>query len=71
MRVALLAARLLSNDEIGRRLSLPSGTVVSCLYRIYGRLGVTSRARLAAVLTDRPDRDRDRPDRDRPDRDRV
>ncbi|WP_460570574.1 response regulator transcription factor [Humibacter soli] len=48
--VAQLAARGLSNREIGERLFLSHRTVGSHLYRIFPKLGVTNRAQLAAVL---------------------
>ncbi|SEG92305.1 regulatory protein, luxR family [Actinacidiphila yanglinensis] len=50
LRIAELAARGLSNQEIGERLGLPSRTVGACLYRIFSRLGVTARAQLGEAL---------------------
>ncbi|WP_432042542.1 ATP-binding protein [Streptomyces cadmiisoli] len=50
MQVAELAAQGLSNREIGQRLFISHRTVGAHLYRIYPRLGITSRGRLAAAL---------------------
>jgi DNA-binding NarL/FixJ family response regulator len=48
--IARLAAEGLSNREIAQRLYLSHRTVGSHLYRIFPKLGVTSRAQLGAVL---------------------
>ena len=45
-----MAAAGLSNREIGQRLYLSHRTVESHLYRLYPKLGVTSRAQLSDVL---------------------
>ncbi|WP_250006740.1 LuxR family transcriptional regulator [Actinoplanes sp. M2I2] len=50
-QIAELAARGLSNREIGQRLFLSHRTVSSHLYRIFPKLGVTSRNQLALALT--------------------
>jgi DNA-binding NarL/FixJ family response regulator len=49
-QIAELAARGLSNREIGQRLFLSHRTVGSHLYRVFPKLGVTSRQQLAEVL---------------------
>ncbi|BCY08386.1 helix-turn-helix transcriptional regulator [Actinoplanes sp. L3-i22] len=51
-RIAELAARGLTNKEIAQRLFLSPRTVSSHLYRIFPKLGVTTRAELPAALTD-------------------
>jgi DNA-binding NarL/FixJ family response regulator len=48
--VARLAASGLSNKEIGERLFLSSRTVSAHLYRIFPKLGITSRAALRDAL---------------------
>lgn len=48
--IARLAAEGLSNREIAQRLYLSHRTVGSHLYRIFPKLGVTSRAQLGAAL---------------------
>jgi DNA-binding NarL/FixJ family response regulator len=45
-----MAAEGLSNREIGQRLYLSHRTVESHLYRVFPKLGVTSRAQLSRVL---------------------
>ncbi|MGW7724468.1 ATP-binding protein [Streptomyces canus] len=50
MQIAVLASRGLSNREIGQRLFISHRTVGAHLYRIYPRLGITSRGKLAAAL---------------------
>ncbi len=50
LHIAQLAAEGLSNREIGQRLYLSHRTVSSHLYRIFPKLGVTSRAGLGAVI---------------------
>ena len=48
-QIATLVAEGLSNREIGRRLYLSHRTVASHLYRMFPKLGVSSRAQLARV----------------------
>jgi DNA-binding NarL/FixJ family response regulator len=50
MQIAQLAAQGLSNREIGQRLFLSHRTVGAHLYRMFPKLGVTSRNQLSAVL---------------------
>lgn len=50
LQIAQLAAAGLSNREIGQRLYLSHRTIASHLYRIFPKLGVSSRAQLSAVL---------------------
>ncbi|NRQ33789.1 AAA family ATPase, partial [Nonomuraea sp. NN258] len=52
LEVARLAAAGLSNKEIGERLFLSSRTVSAHLYRIFPKLGITSRAALRDALKD-------------------
>lgn len=52
LRIAELAARGLSNREIGEQLGLAPRTIGAYLYRVFPRLGVTSRAQLAEALRD-------------------
>ncbi|MFD5723328.1 ATP-binding protein [Streptomyces sp. NPDC127036] len=49
-QIAELAAQGLSNREIGQRLFISHRTVGAHLYRIYPRLGITSRGKIAAAL---------------------
>ena len=49
-QIAQLAATGLTNREIGQHLYLSHRTVGSHLYRIFPKLGITSRGQLAAVL---------------------
>lgn len=49
-RVADLAAGGLTNKEIGRRMHLSPRTVGSHLYRVFPKLGITSRAALRDAL---------------------
>ena len=50
LQIARLAAEGLSNREIGQQLYLSHRTVSNHLYRIFPKLGITSRAELAAAL---------------------
>ncbi len=50
LQIAQLAANGLSNRDIGQQLFLSHRTVGFHLYRIFPKLGITSRAQLAAVL---------------------
>jgi DNA-binding CsgD family transcriptional regulator len=50
LQIALLAAQGLSNKEIGQRLYLSHRTIGSHLYRIFPKLGITSRTQLPAVM---------------------
>jgi DNA-binding CsgD family transcriptional regulator len=50
LQIARLAAEGLSNREIGQQLYLSYRTVRNHLYRIFPKLGVTSRTELAAVV---------------------
>jgi DNA-binding NarL/FixJ family response regulator len=51
LQIAQLAADGLSNREIGERLYLSHRTVESHLYRLFPKLGVTSRAQLRDALS--------------------
>ncbi|WP_447035495.1 ATP-binding protein [Streptomyces sp. DSM 118878] len=50
IQIAVMAAQGLSNREIGQRLFISHRTVGAHLYRIYPRLGITGRGKLAAAL---------------------
>ena len=50
LQIAQLAAVGLSNREIGQRLFLSHRTISTHLYRIFPKLGITSRAELGAAL---------------------
>jgi DNA-binding NarL/FixJ family response regulator len=50
LQIAQLAAEGLSNREIGEQLYLSHRTVESHLYRLFPKLGVTSRAQLRGAL---------------------
>jgi DNA-binding CsgD family transcriptional regulator len=50
LQIARLAAAGLSNREIGERLFLSPRTVASHLYRVFPKLGISSRGQLAARL---------------------
>ena len=50
LQIARMAAAGLTNREIGERLYLSHRTVGSHLYRIFPKLGVTSRAQLRDAL---------------------
>jgi len=51
LQIAQLAADGLTNRGIGERLYLSHRTIGSHLYRIFPKLGITSRGQLAAALT--------------------
>ena len=51
LQIAQLAAEGLSNREIGEQLYLSHRTVESHLYRLFPKLGVTSRAQLRDALS--------------------
>jgi DNA-binding CsgD family transcriptional regulator len=55
LQIARLAAQGLTNREIGQQLYLSHRTVRNHLYRIFPKLGITSRAELAAVAGASPD----------------
>jgi DNA-binding NarL/FixJ family response regulator len=50
LQIVQMAAQGLSNREIAERLYLSHRTVESHLYRVFPKLGVTSRAQLAGAL---------------------
>ncbi len=50
MQIAMLVAEGLGNKEIGERLYLSHRTVGSHLYRIFPKLGISSRAQLSSAL---------------------
>ena len=50
LQIIQLATSGLSNREIGQRLYLSHRTVESHLYRVFPKLGVSSRAQLAAAV---------------------
>jgi DNA-binding CsgD family transcriptional regulator/tetratricopeptide (TPR) repeat protein len=50
LHISRLVAEGLSNKEIGERLFLSHRTIASHLHRIFPKLGVTTRAQLAAVI---------------------
>jgi DNA-binding CsgD family transcriptional regulator len=54
LQIAQLAAEGLSNREIGEQLYLSHRTVESHLYRLFPKLGVTSRAQLRDALSPAP-----------------
>jgi DNA-binding CsgD family transcriptional regulator len=54
-QIAMLAASGLSNKEIGRRLYLSPRTVGAHLYRVFPKLGISSRAALRDALTSTAD----------------
>ncbi len=53
LQIAQLAARGLTNREIGQMLYLSHRTISSHLYRIFPKLGVSSRSELASALAPR------------------
>jgi DNA-binding CsgD family transcriptional regulator len=52
-QIARLAADGLSNREIGQQLYLSHRTVSSHLYRVFPKLGISSRSQLRTVLDSR------------------
>jgi DNA-binding CsgD family transcriptional regulator len=54
-QIAALAAAGLTNKQIGQRLYLSPRTVGAHLYRIFPKLGISSRAALRDALTEVPD----------------
>jgi ATP/maltotriose-dependent transcriptional regulator MalT len=50
LQIAQLAAEGLSNREIGQRLFLSHRTISTHLYRVFPKLGITSRGGLSAAL---------------------
>jgi DNA-binding CsgD family transcriptional regulator len=54
IQIAQMVALGLSNKDIGQRLYLSHRTVASHLYRMFPKLGVTSRAQLTHAVTARP-----------------
>jgi DNA-binding CsgD family transcriptional regulator len=52
-QVAELVAQGRSNKEIGRRLYMSHRTVGSHLYRIFPKLGLRSRVKLARIVIER------------------
>jgi DNA-binding CsgD family transcriptional regulator/tetratricopeptide (TPR) repeat protein len=53
LQIAQMAAAGLSNREIGQRLYLSHRTIESHLYRVFPKLGITSRAELSVALGSR------------------
>ncbi|WP_229867332.1 response regulator transcription factor [Streptomyces gelaticus] len=51
LQIAQLAAEGLSNKEIGRQLYLSPRTIGAHLYRIFPKLGITSRGQLRDKLS--------------------
>jgi DNA-binding NarL/FixJ family response regulator len=54
LEIAELAASGLTNHQIGRRLSLSHRTVATHLYRIFPKLGISSRVQLREALDNPP-----------------
>ena len=54
LQIAQLAAEGLSNREIGQRLYLSHRTISTHLYRVFPKLGITSRGELPGALVPRP-----------------
>ncbi len=50
LQIAQLASEGMSNREIGQRLFLSHRTISTHLYRVFPKLGITSRAELSAAL---------------------
>ncbi|MFK4066690.1 AAA family ATPase [Streptomyces sp. NPDC029674] len=58
-RIAELAAEGLTNRQIGERLGLSPRTIGAHLYRVFPKLGITTRAGIARALADGPGTGRD------------
>jgi len=54
LQIVQMVTQGLSNGVIAQRLYLSRRTVESHLYRVYPKLGVSSRAELVSVLSSRP-----------------
>jgi len=54
-QIMRLAARGLSNKQIGRELNISEGTVKTHLHQIYDRLGIRNRTALVAMMLREPD----------------
>jgi DNA-binding NarL/FixJ family response regulator len=54
LEIAMLAATGMSNKQIGSRLFLSHRTVGAHLYRVFPKLGITSRAALRDALQHQP-----------------
>jgi DNA-binding NarL/FixJ family response regulator len=54
LQIVQMVAQGLTNGVIAERLYLSRRTVESHLYRVFPKLGVTSRAQLASVVAHRP-----------------
>ncbi len=50
LQITRMAAEGLTNREIGERLYFSHRTIGACLYRVFPKLGISSRAELAAAL---------------------
>jgi DNA-binding CsgD family transcriptional regulator len=57
LQIAQLAAEGLSNREIGQRLFLSHRTISTHLYRVFPKLGITSRGGLSAAIEPRDTHD--------------
>ncbi|WP_264924493.1 LuxR family transcriptional regulator [Streptomyces sp. A012304] len=63
LRIAELAAEGLTNRQIGDRLGLSPRTVGAHLYKIFPKLGITTRAGVALALAEPPEPGPERPGR--------
>ena len=52
LQIARMVAEGLSNREVGERLYLSPRTIATHLYRIYPKLGITSRVQLSTLILD-------------------
>jgi DNA-binding CsgD family transcriptional regulator len=52
LQIVRLAGDGLSNTQIGARLYLSPRTVSGHLYRVFPKLGITSRSQISVVLRD-------------------